>query len=177
MHRLFVALRPPPAMRADLLARMGGVPGARWQDDAQLHLTLRFIGEVERPQADDIAAALGTVTRPRPTIALSGVGTFDHKGRPHTLWAGIAPDEPLHALHGRINRALAGVGVAAEERAFKPHITLARLDRSAAPVDPFLVREAGLTSPPITLDAFLLFESSLGREGAVYNAVARYPLT
>jgi 2'-5' RNA ligase len=177
MHRLFVALRPPPAMRAGLLALMGGVPGARWQDDAQLHLTLRFIGEVERPQADDISAALGAITQPRPTVALASVGAFDHKGKPHSLWAGIAPDEALRVLHARLNRALAGVGVAPEERAFKPHITLARLDRAAGPVGPFLLRAAGLASPPTTLDAFLLFESILGREGAVYNAVARYPLT
>ncbi len=129
MHRLFVALRPPPAMRADLLALMGGVPGARWQDEEQLHLTLRFIGEVERPQADDIAAALGAVTQPRPTITLAGVGTFDSKGRPHTLWAAVAPDEALRALRERITRALATVGVMPEERAFKPHITLARLGR------------------------------------------------
>ena len=64
MHRLFVALRPPPAIRARLLAAMGGVPGARWQDDDQLHLTLRFIGEVDRPVAEDIAAALGTIHAP-----------------------------------------------------------------------------------------------------------------
>ncbi len=79
-------------MRAQLLGMMGGVPGARWQDDDQLHLTLRFIGEVERPLADDIAAALATVDRPRPTIALSGIGSFASSGRVHTLWAGIADD-------------------------------------------------------------------------------------
>src|SRR5687768_8380838 len=61
MHRLFVGLRPPPAIRARLLALMGGVTGARWQDDSQLHLTLRFIGEVERPRAEDIATALSNV--------------------------------------------------------------------------------------------------------------------
>lgn len=176
MPRLFVALRPPPAMRAALLARMGGVPGARWQDDGQLHLTLRFIGEVEPPQAEDIAAALGAVAQPCPTIALAGVGTFDRKGKPHTLWAGVAPDPTLRALNKRVDRALAMVGVGPDERAFTPHITLARLDRAAGPVEPFLARTADLATPPITLDAFLLYESILGHGGATYNAVARYPL-
>ena len=176
MHRLFVALRPPLAMRARLLALMGGVPGARWQDDAQLHLTLRFIGEVDRHQADDIAAALASVSQPRPTIALAGVGTFDHKGKIDALWAGIAPDRALAALRERITRALVAVGIAPEERAFKPHITLARLNRASAPIDGFLADAAGLSSPAVTLDAFLLYESMLGGHGAVYNAVARYPL-
>jgi len=176
MHRLFVALRPPVEMRSALLAVMGGVPGARWQDDEQLHLTLRFIGEVDRPQADDIATALAKIDRPRPTVALQGAGSFGHKGRVHSLWAGIAPDEALRQLHDRVNRALTHAGVAPEPRAFKPHITLARLGRQAGPVEPFLARIAGLASAPVALDAFLLFESRLGHEGARYEAAARYPL-
>lgn len=176
MHRLFVALRPPPDMRAQLLGAEGGVPGARWQNDDQLHLTLRFIGEVDRPQADDIAVALAAIDRPRPTIALQGAGSFGRKGHVHSLWAGIAPDDALHQLHERVSRALVRAGVPPEQRAFKPHITLARLGRNAGPVEPFLARVAGLASPPVTIDAFLLFESQLGHDGAVYEAVARYPL-
>lgn len=176
MHRLFVALRPPAPIRMRLLAVMGGVPGARWQSDDQLHLTLRFIGEVDRPQADDIAAALATITQPRPTIAVSGVGSFERKGKPHTIWAGIEADAALTILQARIERALAMVGVAPDSRAFKPHITLARLGRTAGSISPFLTEAAGLTTPPFAHDAFLLFESLLGRDGATYNAVARYTL-
>ncbi|WP_404711661.1 RNA 2',3'-cyclic phosphodiesterase [Sphingomonas sp. MMS24-J13] len=177
MHRLFVALRPPLAMRTYLLSRMGGVPGARWQDDAQLHLTLRFIGEVDRPQAEDIAAALGTITQPRPTITLRGSGAFDRKGKVHTLWAGVARDDGLSALYERINRALIRASVGPDERAFTPHITLARLNSAAGPVESFLARTTDLSSPPATLDAFLLYESTLGHGGPIYEAVARYPLT
>jgi 2'-5' RNA ligase len=176
MHRLFVALRPPREMRAQLLSLMGGVPGARWQSDDQLHLTLRFIGEVDRPQAEDIATALGTVDRPRPAIALHGAGGFDHKGYVHSLWAGIAPNDALTQLHDRVDRALVPAGIAPEQRAFKPHITLARLGRQAGPVEPFLGGIAGLASAPATIDAFILFESRLGHDGATYEAVARYPL-
>jgi len=177
MHRLFVALRPPPSMRAQLLGLMGGVPGARWQDDEQLHLTLRFIGDVERPQADDIAAVLAVVDRPRPTIALDGVGSFDHKGHAHTLWASVRADDALRLLHDRVERALLRAGVPPDPRAFKPHITIARLNRQAGPIEPFVARNAALTSDPATLDAFILFESRLGQEGASYQAVARYPLS
>ena len=163
-------------MRETLLALMGGVPGARWQDDDQLHLTLSFIGEVDRPQADDIAAALAAVDGPRPTITLQGAGSFDRNGHVHSLWAGIAPDAGLKQLHDRVNHALLAAGARPEQRAFKPHITLARLGREAGPVEPFLERIAGLASAPVALDAFLLFESRLGHKGANYEAVARYPL-
>jgi len=176
MHRLFVALRPPKEMREALTALMGGVPGARWQDDEQLHLTLSFIGEVDRPEADDIASALAAVDGPRPTIALQGAGSFDHKGLVHSIWAGIAPDAGLKQLHDRVNRALLVAGARPEQRAFKAHITLARLGRDAGPITPFLSGIAGLASAPVTLDAFLLFESRIGHNGARYEAIARYPL-
>ncbi len=176
MHRLFVALRPPRAMREQLLDAMGGVPGARWQSDDQLHLTLSFVGAVDRPRADDIAARLAAVDHPRPAIALRGAGSFDHKGHVHSLWAGIAPDAALKQLHDRIGRALTRAGVEPETRAFTPHITLARLGRQAGPVEPFLARIAGLSSAPTVIDAFILFESRLGHECASYEAVARYSL-
>jgi 2'-5' RNA ligase len=176
MHRLFVALRPPREMREALIGLMGGVPGARWQNDDQLHLTLSFIGEVDRPEADDIAGALFAVDGPRPTIALQGAGSFDHKGHVHSLWAGIAPDAGLKQLRDRINHALLAAGARPEQRAFRPHITLARLGRDAGPPHPFLSRIAGLASAPVTLDAFLLFESRLGHDGPSYEAIARYPL-
>ncbi|WP_442679858.1 RNA 2',3'-cyclic phosphodiesterase [Sphingomonas sp. ASY06-1R] len=176
MHRLFVALRPPRPLRLQLLDVMGGVPGARWQTDDQLHLTLRFIGEVDGAQAEDIAVALNRIDHPQPEIVLAGVGTFDHKGHVNTLWAGIAANAALTTLHKRVDRALVTCGLPPEPRAFTPHITLARMGRHAGPVAPFLARTAALTSAPLTLDAFCLFESHLGSEGAVYDAVARYPL-
>lgn len=179
MHRLFVALRPPPPIRALLAAAMGGVPHARWQDDEQLHLTLRFIGEVDRPQAEDIAAALGQVHAEPPEIALAGVGRFEKGGRTDAIWAGVAPRQPLAELHARVDRALAQAGVAPGTRAYLPHITLARLPRKAGAepaVARFLAARAGLSSAPFAPDALLLFESRLGHEGARYEAIARYPL-
>src|SRR5215204_913018 len=99
MHRLFVALRPPRPMREALLAAMGDVPGARWQDDEQLHLTLRFIGEVDRHAAEDVVAALGAVSHPGFAVRLDGIGCFDRRGRIDTIWAGVTPHDPLRSLH------------------------------------------------------------------------------
>ena len=112
MHRLFVAFRPPPGIRALLAAAMGDVPHARWQDDEQLHLTLRFIGEVDRPQAEDVAAALGRVRSEAPTIAIAGVGRFEKGGRTDAIWAGVTPFQPLAEIHARVDRALVQAGVA-----------------------------------------------------------------
>ncbi|MFZ3484604.1 RNA 2',3'-cyclic phosphodiesterase [Sphingomonas sp. 3-13AW] len=176
MHRLFVALRPPPDIRQQLLGVMDGVDHARWQDDEQLHLTIRFIGNVERPVAEDIATALGNVHAAPITLRLNGVGCFDRRGRTTTLWAGVHPHDALATLHRKVDQALARAGLPHEGRAFHPHITLARTNAGTGPADGFLARHAGLTSASFTLTHMLLYESTLGREGARYEAVARYPL-
>jgi 2'-5' RNA ligase len=176
MHRLFVAIRPPRAMRAGLLRVMGGVANARWQSDEQLHLTLRFIGEVDRHAAEDAAAALGTIHHPRFELALDGIGQFDRKGRLETLWAGITPHEPLKLLHNKVDQALARVGIQPDNRAYLPHITLARFGRDAGTVGGLLTHSGGLASPPEEIDQFCLYESNLSHEGPVYTIVERYPL-
>jgi 2'-5' RNA ligase len=176
MHRLFVAIRPPHQIRAMLLATMGGISGARWQRDDQLHLTLRFIGEVDRHLAGDILAALGGIHHPRFELALNGIGTFDRRGQPDTVWAGVAPHAPLKALHKKVDQAIARVGVAPDERAYLPHITLARLKRDSGTVGNLLEQSGGVASAPFTVDHFALFESNLTPDGAVYTIVERYPL-
>lgn len=176
MHRLFVAIRPPAPARAALLALMGGVPGARWQDDDQLHLTLRFIGEVERPLADDVALALARVRHAPFALALSGVGLFERKGRRDALWAGVTPRNAVAGLHKRVDQALIRLGLPPEGRAYLPHITLARFGRNAGALDPFVAAHAGLSSAPFVVTHFALFESTLGSEGARYEMVERYAL-
>ena len=179
MHRLFVALRPPSAIRVLLAAVQGGVPHARWQNDDQLHLTVRYVGEVERPVAEDVALALGQIHATAPTIALSGVGAFDRQGRVDALWAAVTPHDALTHLHRKVDQALVRLGLEPERRAYLPHITLARLPRSAAAgpaTDRWRADHAALTSEPFTLDALILYESHLGGNGASYQAIARYPL-
>lgn len=177
MHRLFVALRPPRAIRERLLGLAGGVPGARWQDDDQLHLTLRFIGEAGTHAAEDVAAALGSVRHAPLELRLDGCGMFDSRGRPNALWAGVAPREPLAALHRKVDQAIVRAGLEPERRAYLPHITLARMSGSAGPVDRWLAEHAALSSEPFAIDAMILFESRLGHGGASYEPVERYPLT
>jgi len=176
MHRLFVAIRPPAPIRNALLGVMEGVRGARWQDDAQLHLTLRFIGEVDGRVAEDVALALGSVRQPRFSIALDGVGQFGSRGRPNALWAGVRPHDALAHLHRKVDQALIRVGLEPEGRAHLPHITFARFGRESAGLDAFLARHAGLSSDPFEVTDFSLYESRLGHEGASYTIVERYDL-
>ncbi|WP_118857577.1 RNA 2',3'-cyclic phosphodiesterase [Sphingomonas mesophila] len=174
MHRLFVAIVPPQEVRDRLIDAMEGAD-LKWQDEAQLHLTLRFIGEVERPLANDLAAALGGLASPRFELAVAGTGRFDH-GRRGSLWAGVAPKEPVRTLAAKVERLCQSAGLAPERRAFHPHITLARWNGGRPPVERWLAAHAGLASAPWTVRDIVLFESHLGRGGAHYEPVATLPL-
>ena len=176
MHRLFVAIRPPEHIRDLLIDAMDDSPDFRWQDDQQLHLTLRFIGEVERPLANDVAAALAQIRTPAFDLRILGTGRFEQRNG-GALWAGVEPKAPVAALAAKIERACQSAGLAPERRAFHPHITLARWKgRRTREVQDFLERCSGLSSAPFNVDAFTLFESRLSRHGAHYEEVAPYPL-
>jgi 2'-5' RNA ligase len=176
MHRLFVAIRPPEPIRDLLIDAMDDSADFRWQDEEQLHLTLRFIGEVERPVADDLAAALSRVRAEPFSIRINGVGRFEQRSA-GALWAGVEPKEPVAALAARIERVCQQVGLEPERRAFHPHITLARWKgRRTHELAGFLERKRGLVSEPFEVDAFALFESRLSRHRAHYEEVATYPL-
>lgn len=176
MHRLFIAIRPPEDVRDLLIDAMDDSPALRWVGDEQLHLTLRFIGEVERPVANDIAAALGHVRSPAFDLSVVGVGKFEQRNG-GALWAGIHPKEPVAALAAKIERSIQSVGLEPEHRAFSPHITLARWNRrNAEAVDAFLRRNSDLRSDPFRVDSFILFESRLSRHGPHYEAVAEFSL-
>ncbi|HEX7848426.1 MAG TPA: RNA 2',3'-cyclic phosphodiesterase [Sphingomonas sp.] len=179
MHRLFVALRPPPDIRRRLTEPMGGVPHARWQDDEQLHVTIRYIGEVDRPTAEDVALALGQVHAASPRVAIAGVGAFDKKGRVDALWAGITPQDDLARLHKKVDQALVRLGLAPEGRAYLPHITLARVPRTAGfgpAIERWIADHAAFSSEIFAFTHLTLYESHLTGEGARYEPVARWAL-
>jgi len=176
MHRLFVAIRPPEPIRDLLIDAMDDGADFRWQDDEQLHLTLRFIGEVDRPVADDVAAALGQVRAQKFELRIAGTGRFEQRSS-GTLWAGVEPKEPVAALAAKVERACQLVGLEPERRAFSPHVTLARWKgRRSHEIARFLDRTRSLRSDPFEVAEFILFESRLSRHGAHYEAAARYPL-
>ena len=176
MHRLFVAIRPPEDVRDLLIDAMDDSPALRWVGDEQLHLTLRFIGEVERPIANDIAGALTRLRSPQFDLRVSGVGKFD-KRNGGALWAAVEPKQPVIALAAKVERAVQLAGLELHRRAFTPHISLARWNRrNAEAVDAFLRRNSDLHSEPFAVDRFILFESMLSRHGPHYEEVAAFDL-
>jgi 2'-5' RNA ligase len=174
--RLFVALALPDEIAAPLVLIQGGVPGARWAERSQLHLTLRFIGEADGLEARAIDDALLTIDAPAFSIALKGVGQFGGRN-PNALWAGVAPNAALMHLQRKIESALQRVGVAPDTRKFTPHVTLARL--KAAPtrrVMDYVSDHALYASQAFAIGAFILYSSQLTPNGSLYRAERAYQL-
>ena len=176
MHRLFVAIRPPEVVLDALIDTTDGIDGARWQGEDQLHLTLRFVGEVERPVANALAEALAEVQAPPFTLQVAGTGRFERKGRPHSVWARVLPTPELSLLYGRVERACQIAGLPRETRKFVPHVTLARLSGGAGPIAPWLAETGTLQVPEWRVEGFTLYESHLGKAGALYQPAVDYPL-
>lgn len=176
MHRLFVAIRPPEPIRDLLVDAMDDSADFRWQSDEQLHISLRFIGEVERPLANDLADALKRIRSDAFQLRISAVGRFEQRSG-GALWAAIEPKAPLAALAAKVERVCQETGLEPERRAFHPHITIARWKgRRTREVQDFLERTRDLSSEPFEVTEFILFESHLSRHGTHYEPVATYPL-
>lgn len=177
MLRLFVALDLTEDVRQRLAGLAGGVPGARWTEPENLHLTLRFIGEVPEDQAMDIDAALAEVRAPAFPLVLDGVGVYGSARRARVLWAGVERSEALAHLQAKVESALVRCGLPAEERKFSPHVTLARLkDAPPERIGRFLSDRGLFRAGPMAVEHVTLYRSHLGNGGAVYEALREYPL-
>lgn len=179
MLRLFVGLPVPDAVAARLAALQSGVPGARWVPRENLHVTLRFIGEVDEDVAADLDAALAEIDAPAPEVALRGLGRFGDRRGARALWVGVEPADALVHLHGKVESACVRAGLPPEGRRFKPHVTLARFShgRPGGPrADAVVAANSDWDGGRFIADAVVLFRSFLGSEGAHYEALRDYPL-
>lgn len=176
MIRLFVGLDLPAELDRRLEALGGGIPGARWVAARNLHVTLRFIGEVDEDVAAEIDAALLAVRAAPFSLTLAGFGTFG-RPRPNHLWAAVECAAGLLHLHGRIEAALGRLGLSGDGRKYLPHVTLARLsDAPLERVQAFVAGHSPFQAGPWDVKHFVLYRSRLGRGGAEYEALAEYPL-
>jgi len=175
MIRLFTAIDLPGEHKAELLARMGGLPYVRWQTEDQLHLTLRFIGEVEENVAEEIRLMLaGIQFQPFP-MRLAGVGTFGSRRKKRMVWAGVEGANYLRPLHEKITNVLRRAGVPPEERKYTPHVTLGRIKGdNGQRLDAYLENNRDLLLPAFEVTAFNLMQSHLGGTGAHYRVVETY---
>ena len=178
MQRIFVAIDLPQAVRRELAAISSDLPGARWVKEGQVHLTLRFIGEVEDGVFQDIREALTDIKSPVFSLQLVGLGFFPPRKPPHILWVGVEPVDPIVALRNRVESLLVQLGLEPEGRKFSPHVTLARLrDTPAVMYTRYLADNAHFGSSEFRVDAFCLYSSILTRNGAIHQLEATYPLT
>ncbi|CAO3408066.1 RNA 2',3'-cyclic phosphodiesterase [Azospirillum largimobile] len=178
MLRLFVAIDLTEEICRRLAGLAGGVPGARWTEPENLHLTLRFIGEVPEDQAMDIDAALAEIHAPAFPLSLDGVGVFGTGRKARVLWAGVERNEALAHLQAKVESALVRCGLPAEERKYSPHVTLARLrDAPADRIGRFLSDRGLFRAGPMPVEHLTLYRSHLGNGGAVYESLREYPLT
>ena len=177
MRKLFVALDLPDFVKQRLASLCAGVPHARWARPEQLHITLRFIGEVDGAMFDDIGHALADVRFFPFELRLAGVGEFGDRRRTRVLWAGVQPCDALEHLHDRVESALVRLGVAPERRSYRAHVSLARLDRPTDDrVRGFLTHHARFAVGPFDIESFTLFSSVSTHSGPHYRAEALYPV-
>jgi 2'-5' RNA ligase len=173
MLRLFVGLALPPELKLRLSLLTSGVPGARWVDPGNYHVTVRFIGEVDEGTASDIDAALAQIRAPRFMLALAGVGQWGMRN----LWVGVERNPALSHLHDKVESALVRLGLKPEGRRYAPHVTLARLKGTAdAKLQAYLGEHALFRAEPFPVGHFSLVASYLTKSGAIYEDQADYAL-
>ncbi|MGC2529758.1 MAG: RNA 2',3'-cyclic phosphodiesterase [Candidatus Acidiferrum sp.] len=187
--RLFVALEIPAAVRENLAtlvkelsALSSQVPGKRphWVRPENLHVTLKFIGEVANAKLEGIRGALSEVRSSAPVeMDFRGLGFFPNDKRPRVLWAGLKASPNLPAVAADVDRALETQGFAREQRAFAPHLTLARFEPSGMheKLRAAIRKRAELEFGSCQASEFHLIESKLKPSGAEYTALASFPFT
>lgn len=176
MIRLFTAIEIPEEVRRRMGLLCAGVPGARWVPPENMHLTLRFIGEVDGGLARDIAEELAEIEAPAFEMELNGIGYFGGKF-PRSIHVGIARNPAVAHLRDKIESKLVRMGLPREERKFTPHVTIARLKGTAPErVGKYLTENNLFRAGPIAVDHFTLFSSFPTRNGSIYRAERIYPL-
>ncbi|HEV2506614.1 MAG TPA: RNA 2',3'-cyclic phosphodiesterase [Mesorhizobium sp.] len=177
MPRLFTALEIPRDAALSLSLLRGGLPGARWIDVENYHLTLRFIGDVTGHVADEVANALDRIERPSFSLTLCGVGAFGQK-KPHAVWAGVIPSPDLNMLQADIDRVCKRLGVPTDPRKFTPHVTLARL-RNSSPLEVagYLSARGNFAAMPFRVGRFVLMSSRDSVGGGPYIVEEAWPLS
>lgn len=177
MIRLFTAVELPGELRRRMALLCTGADNARWAPEENLHLTLRFIGEVAEDVAEDLAAELDAVRAEPFPVTLSGAGHFESGRRVRTLWLGVEKNDALTALYDRIDAAVLRAGLPPEGRRFHPHITLARFRNGRpAAVRDWLAANGMFRAFPFMVESFVLFSSHLRSKGALYRSEVKFPL-
>lgn len=180
MIRAFVGIRLPEDLVDSLVAAQAGLPAGRPVPEENFHVTVAFLGEHPNPVVEDVHFALEVIRVPPFQLGLSGVGFFGGD-RPRVLYAAVMPDPTLIRLRGKVLQAARDAGLDLPRERYSPHVTLARFNsgltaEEAGKMRDFSARRMGFRAGPVTIDEFVLFRSTLGRNGPSYDELAVYPL-
>jgi 2'-5' RNA ligase len=174
--RLFTAIEIPEAMRLRLSLLRAPITGAKWVQPEDMHITLRFAGDIDGRTADDFADLLAEANVPPFTVSVSRGGAFGGRD-PRVLWAGVEAGPELYALYRANERAARAAGLEPDPRDFRPHVTLARMRRARqAEVARFLAENGDLRMEPFPVTRFVLLSARPGSGGPPYVVEAAYPL-
>jgi 2'-5' RNA ligase len=177
MPRLFTGLEIPPEIGETLSGLRGGLPGARWIDPENYHVTLRFIGDIDGISANEIAGVLARVNRKPFDVQVQGLQSFGGK-KPRAVVASVVPSRPLLELQAELERLIRRVGLDPEGRKFTPHVTLARLrDASNQDVADYLSVRGYFPTKVFTASRFVLFSSRASIGGGPYVVEDSYALS
>ena len=176
MPRLFTGLEIPAEIGQSLSNLRGGLPGARWIDPENYHVTLRFIGDIDGVSANEIASMLFRVDRKPFEVKVQGLTSFGGR-KPRAVVATIAPSKPLMELQAELERMMQRIGLDPEGRKFIPHVTLARLhDASDQDVADYLSLRGYFPSKVFTAERFVLFSARASTGGGPYVVEDSYEL-
>lgn len=178
MIRLFVAIDLPEIIAKEMQGMGRSIPNTRPVPADQLHITLKFIGEVDGTTFLDIRDVLGRIQQPKFSLCLKSVGTFPPRGTPRILWAGVNPVQNIITLRNSIERELERINIPREKKKFSPHLTLARFNNPPIThLQQFLAGNALLKTPDFVVQTFNLYSSRLNPKGAIHTLESTYSLT
>ena len=176
MPRLFTGVEIPSDIGHALSSLRGGLPGARWIDPENYHMTLRFIGDVDDTTAHEVASMLGRVKRGAFDLHMQGITSFGGK-KPRAVVASVSPAQALLDVQAEQERLMQRIGLEPEGRKFTPHVTLARLRESSShDVAEYLSSRGYFRTSPFKVERFVLFSSRASVGGGPYVVEASYPL-
>jgi 2'-5' RNA ligase len=177
MPRLFTGIEIPAQIAQSLTMLRGGLPGARWIDTQNYHVTLRFIGDVDDSVANEVASLLGRVRRGAFELHLDGVTSFGGK-KPRAIVATVASSPALMEAQAEQERLMQRIGLAPEGRKYTPHVTVARLrDSSSRDVAEYLSARGLFRTQSFQVSRFVLFSSRASVGGGPYVVEESYPFS
>ena len=176
MTRLFVGLKIPEDIREELLSLCSGLENVRWVKKENFHITLQFIGEVQKSYLDDLVQSLSEIRFSQFDLTLNGINFFNSTRFIRSIWTGIREKENLIKLHSKINISIEKAGISFKRRKFMPHVSIARFTRqSGSRFQDYIERNALFSSRSFTIENFTLFESVLKSDGPIYLTNTTFP--